>query len=99
MKFKATKVRSQQLFEWLIEEQIAMFQLTKQRAEILDNINAVGEEVTESLLQINSERYKNCKEMKQFCISNIIESHLSKEDLLKLQTLKPKSKDDTNYMM
>lgn len=88
--FKKTVKRSKILLAWLIEEKEEIKKLEKQRLKILDS---------QDLLYINSENYKQSKEMVTFCTENIVSHHLSNEELKVFNSFKKQEKDNTNYMM
>lgn len=93
-KFRNTVNRTQILFEWFLEEVAIQNNLFRERARLL------GENCEENdPLVLNSSKYKDCSEMKKFCIENIDRFYLSRAQLEQLDSLLPKQKDDTNYMM
>jgi hypothetical protein len=96
-KFKITNRRNDILFEWLIEERNELNKLIKKRKEIVTKFYPEHHEA--QLLKLNSNSYKESKEMIEFCLENIEAQLLNRDQFIVFKSFEKKSIDDTNYMM
>jgi hypothetical protein len=96
-KFKVTQQRNNTLVNWLIEERENMNSLIKNRMKIV--VKGYNEKDESYMLNLNSQSYKESKEMIDFCLENIRIELLDKEQTEIVKSFQSSYIDDTNYMM